>query len=233
MINPIGSGVPSIASLSAPGSGAARPQTGGSSFADVFGVTAAVVTDSSGAHLQITAAAGSSVLVGSDPAFDLERASTATDASLTVDGISITSATNSVTGAVPDLTLSLSGITAANSPASLTVGANTSQINQALSSFVSDYNSALTLVNSQFAYSITAGSQGVLSGDSTVRSLQNELLGAVGYSAGSGGASGSIHSLADLGITMNDDGSLSLNTTELDGAEANPSAVQSFFQGTS
>ena len=195
-----------------------------------LGLTATVVTDSSGAHLQITPATGASVSVSSDPAFAMTRASTASDASLTVDGIPVTSATNSVSGAVVGLTLDLTGTTASGSPATISVGADKSTITQALSTFVSDYNAALSQVNSQFAYSTSGGSQGVLSGDSTIRSLQSSLLGVAGYTSGSG--SSSIHSLADLGITMANDGTLSLNSSTLNSALANPSAVQQFFQGT-
>lgn len=194
-----------------------------------LGLTAAVVTDSSGVHLQITPTTGASVSVSSDPAFTMVRASTGSDASLTVDGIPVTSATNSVSGAVSGLTLNLTGTTASGSPATITVSADKSTITQALSTFVSDYNAALSQVNSQFAYSTTGGSQGALSGDSTIRSLQSTLLGIAGYTSTSG--SSSIHSLADLGISMANDGTLSLNSSTLSTALANPSAVQQFFQG--
>lgn len=195
-----------------------------------LGLSASVVSDSSGAHLQITAAGSGSVSVSADPTFSMTRASTATNASLTVDGIPISSASNTVSGAVSGVTLNLTGTVAADSPVTLSVGADTTTIGNALSTFVSDYNSALSLVNSQFTYSTSSGSQGVLSGDSTMRSLQSALLGIVSYSAGSGGTS-SIQSLANLGVTMNDDGSLTLDTSTLNTAMANPSAVQTFFQG--
>jgi flagellar hook-associated protein 2 len=113
------------------------------------------------------------------------------------------------------------------------VASDTTQISQALSTFVSDYNSALSQVNSQFAYSTSSGSQGVLSSDSTVRSLQSALEGIVAYTAPSTSTgSGAIQSLSDLGITVNDDGSLSLDSSKLSNAMANPTAVQTFFQGS-
>ncbi|HEV2575599.1 MAG TPA: flagellar filament capping protein FliD [Acidobacteriaceae bacterium] len=198
------------------------------------GVSASVVTDSSGVHLQIASTDGSAVSLSADPTFNLTRASTATNASLTVDGIPVSSASNTVTGVVPGLTLNLTGTTAGTSSATVTVNADSNQISQTLSAFVSDYNSALSQVNSQFTYSTSTGSQGALSGDSIVRSLQGMLEGIVSYTAPAGAASGSttIQSLSDLGITVNDDGSLALNTATLDSAVANPGAVQSLFQGT-
>ncbi|HEY8310575.1 MAG TPA: flagellar cap protein FliD N-terminal domain-containing protein, partial [Gemmatimonadaceae bacterium] len=59
-------------------------------------LTASVVTDSSGAHLQIAAGANASVSISSDPTFSFTRASTASNASLTVDGIPVNSASNTV-----------------------------------------------------------------------------------------------------------------------------------------
>ena len=194
-------------------------------------LSASVVTDSSGAHLQIGPTGSGTVSVSSDPTLNMTRAGTGADASLTVDGIPISSATNTVTGAITGLTLNLTGTTSANNPVTLTVGSDTTQISSALSTFVSDYNSALSQVNTQFTYSTSTGSQGVLGSDSTIRSLQSALEGVVAYNNTSGG-SGAIKSLSDLGITVNDDGSLSLDSSKLTSAMANPAAVQNFFQGS-
>ncbi len=192
-------------------------------------LSATVVTDTSGAHLQVAGAGSGTVSVSSDPTFTMTRAATATNAFLTVDGIPISSTTNSVQGAIAGLTLNLTGTTPANNPATLTVTSNTTRISQALSTFVSDYNSALSQVNSQFTYSIANGSQGTLGSDGTVRSLQSALEGIVAYNSAS---SGGVQSLSDLGITVNDDGSLSLDSSKLTNAMANPAGVQDFFQGT-
>lgn len=196
-------------------------------------LSASVVTDSSGGHLQIESTGSGAVSVSSDPAFSMTRAGTGANASLTVDGIPISSASNTVTDAISGLTISLTGTTPANSPATVTVGSDTTQISQTLSTFVSDYNEALSQVNAQFTYSTASGSQGILGSDSTVRSLQSALEGVVAYSSPNASAgSGTIQSLSDLGITVNDDGSLSLDSSKLASVSANPSAVQNFFQGT-
>ena len=196
-----------------------------------LGLTASVVADASGAHLQILPQGSGTVSVSADPTLGFTRASTGANASLSVDGIPVSSASNTVTGVVSGLTLNLSGTTPSANPVTLGVSADTTQITQALSTFVSDYNTALSLVNTQFAFSTSTGSQGVLSGDSTLRSLQNSLEGITGYNAGAG-SGGSIQTLAKLGITVSNDGSLSLNSATLSSALANPSDVQTFFQGT-
>ena len=195
-------------------------------------LSASVVTDASGAHLQIDASGSDTVSISSDPTLNMMRAGTATNASLTVDGIPISSASNTVTGAIAGLTLNLTGTTLANDPATVTIASNTTQIEQALSTFVSDYNSALSQVNSQFTYSVSSGSQGVLGSDGTVRSLQGALEEVVAYNSPASAGSGSIQSLSDLGIAVNDDGSLSLDTSKLS-AMADPTAVQTFLQGNS
>lgn len=197
-------------------------------------LSATVVADSSGAHLQIAPTGDGAISVSSDPTFNMTRAGTGTNASLTVDGIPIASASNTVSGAVAGLTLNLTGTTQTNSPVTITVGSDTTQISQALSTFVSDYNAALTQVNSQFTYSTSNGSQGVLGSDGTVRSLQSALEGIIAYnSPNTSTGSNAVRSLSDLGITVNDDGSLVLNSSKLATAMANPAAVQNFFQGNS
>ena len=212
----------------------------GSTLADVanqinaqgLNVTASVVSDDSGAHLSVSSNSGGNVTVSSDPALVLTQPTQAADASLTVDGIPVSSASNTVTGVLSGITLNLTGNTAGNQ-VTLNVGADTTQINSVVSQFVTDYNSALSLVSSQFTYSSTTGSQGVLGSDASMRTLQSMLLGISTYSTAAGGTSPStITTLSALGVTMNDDGSLSLDTGTLDQAvQQDPSSVQTFFQG--
>ena len=205
----------------------------GETLADIAGqinaaglnVSASVTTDGAGAHLSLEATSGSLAVTG-DPGFSFTRASQGSNASLVVDGVPISSATNHVTGAINGLTLNLAATTTGG-PVNLSVAADSSQIAGAVSSFVADYNAALGLVNSQFTYSSTSGSQGVLSGDTTVRSLQSALMSAVGFPG-----SGAFSSLASLGVTMSNDGSLAVDSAKLSDAVANNStALQNFFQG--
>lgn len=201
-----------------------------------LGVTASVVSDASGAHLAISASGSGSVSVSDDPAFHLTRAGSGSNAMLTVDSIPVSSGSNTVTGVVDGLTFTLQGVTTANNPASVAVTADTGSITTALNKFVQDYNTALSNVSSQFSFSSSSGSQGALSGDSAMRTLQSMLLGITSYTSAPAGGStstGTVNSLGSLGIAMNDDGSLSLNSTTLNTALANPSAVQNFFQGAS
>ena len=200
-----------------------------------LGVTASVVTDSTGARVALVSNSSGSASdfslspdSGSSPSF-FTRAATGTDASLTVDGIPITSATNTVTGAISGVTLFLNG-QAPGTEVGVSVGPDVSQASQAINSFVSAYNSLVSQVNGQFAYDSTNQTSGPLASDSTVRMFQSELLAAPSYSGG-----GSvIATLGNLGITMNDDGTLTVDSSTLSSAiQNNPGAVQAFFQGAS
>jgi flagellar hook-associated protein 2 len=196
-----------------------------------LGVTASVVNDASGARLAIVSnttgsADGFTISAASGMAFT--QTSTGEDASLTVDGIPIDSASNTVTGAIAGLTLNLVGA-AVGGQVTIAVAPDSTAVSQSIASFVGAYNTAIGDVNAQYTISAT-GQEGPLGGDSTLQMLQSALLSAASYSGGGNGVS----TLADLGITMNNDGTLSLNNTTLNTAiQSNFSAVQGFMQGTS
>jgi flagellar hook-associated protein 2 len=109
----------------------------------------------------------------------------------------------------------------------VSIAPDAAQAEQAIATFVGAYNTAIGEVNGQ--YTVTATNQeGPLSGDSALRMLQSTLLSAASYSGGGNG----VTSLADLGIRMNNDGTLSLDTSTLDNAVRNNfSAVRNFMQG--
>ncbi len=201
-----------------------------------LGVSASVITDSSGARLalvsQSSGAAGNfSISSGSGSSgLTFTQPVTGADASLTVDGVPITSASNTVTGAVSGLTLTLQGPSSPGTEVDLNLTANTGSIESAVDSFVSAYNTLITDVNSQFDYNSSTNTDGTLSSDSVVRGLQSSLLAATNYSAAGGSA---FSSLAALGIATNQDGTLSVDSTSLESAiNSNPGGVQAFFQGS-
>jgi flagellar hook-associated protein 2 len=196
-----------------------------------LGVTANVVNDSTGARLAITSnssgtANGFTITAASGLTFT--QASTGQDASLTVDGIPIDSASNTVTGALNGVALNLVGA-APGGQVTISVAPNTAQAVQAFNSFISAYNTAMGDVNTQ--YTVNGSNQeGPLSGDSTVQMLQGSLLSVAGYSGGGNG----VALLSDLGISVNKDGTLTLDSAKLNNAiQNNFGAVQNFMQGAS
>ncbi len=194
-----------------------------------LGVTANVVNDSSGSRLAIvsnTSGTAANFAISNASGLSFTQAITGQDAALTIDGIPIDSASNSVTGAVSGVTFNLQSA-APGTEVDVSIAPDSSAAAQAVSSFVSAYNKVIGDVNTQY----TVGSnnqEGPLGGDSALRMLQSILLGSGSYTA-----TGSIQTLADLGITMNNDGTLSLDSSILDNAiQNNFSAVQNFLQGT-
>jgi flagellar hook-associated protein 2 len=196
-----------------------------------LGVTASVVNDSSGSRLAIVSnnsGAANGFTISNASGLTFTQASAGQDASLTVDGIPIDSASNTVTGAVNGLTLNLVGA-APGGQITVTVAPDSTQVSTAIATFVGAYNTAMGDVNTQYTVN-AANQEGPLASDSSVQILQDSLLSIAGYSGGGNGVS----TLADLGITMNKDGTLSLDTATLTNAiQNNFSAVQNFMQGAS
>ena len=195
-----------------------------------IGVSASVITDSNGARLAIVSnnsgAASDLTVTNVANGLSFTKGSTGADASLTVDGVPISSASNTVSGTVAGLTLNLVG---ADSGTQVQVGvaSDGTKATQAITDFVTAYNTIVQDLSSQFTYNTTTQSAGTLAGDAAARLVQDQLLSAVTYNAG---GTGPINTLASLGITMNNDGTLSINSTTLGNAvNANFSAVQSFF----
>jgi flagellar hook-associated protein 2 len=203
---------------------------------DDLGLKASVITDASGSRLTVAAdssGASSNFTITSSGSSDygFTQAVTGANASLTVDGISISSASNTVTGVIPDVTLHLLGADP-GVDVSLSVTPDTSSIESAIQSFVTDYNTVVSDLNTQ--YTVTNGSEGVLATDSTVRSLQTDIQDAIDYTYTPSSGATTVRNLTSLGISVDDKGKLSLDTSTLDTAlENNYSDVQSFFQGTS
>jgi flagellar hook-associated protein 2 len=224
-----------------------------------LGVTASVVTTASGASLalvpQSSGAAGvitiaddttgngdgmgfpSSYNPASPPAengMSFTDAVDGADAALTVDGIPVDSASNTVPGVIPGLTLTLSGVTTSggtNNPVTLQISPNLTPIGTDINTFVSAWNTLITAVNAGIQTNSSTGAAGTLSGDTSVDFVQQQLLSAI--SSSMSGINGIVN-LQSIGIEMQDDGTLTVDSTTLNSAlQNNFSAVQNLFQGTS
>lgn len=203
------------------------------------GVQATIVNGANGAQLLLTStktgvANAFSVSAGSGSSAGLSSLATtlntagsneASDASLSIDGIAVTSASNSVSGALNGVTLNL----VATGSSTLTVSQDTSAVTGAVSDFVNAYNSYISTVGTLSSYDPSSKQGGVLLGDTTLMSVQRQVNSMLSSSV----AGNSIGSLAALGITRNADGTLSSNSSTLSSAlQSNPGAVQDLFAGT-
>ncbi len=210
------------------------------------GVTASIVNASDGAHLILSAkqsGAANTITVTSsggnggltainyDPAGggpnNLSVQTAAQDASLSVDGLAVSSASNVVTAALPGVSLNLQsadpGVTQ-----TLGIGLDTGAVTQALQGLVTAYNGYNSSVAQLASYDPGSGKAGPLLGDASLLGLGSQLTTALGSVVGASGAS--LQSLADIGINFNTDGSLSLDTSKLSIAlQSNPSGVAALF----
>lgn len=199
-----------------------------------IGVTATLVNDGSGTPWRLALTSGSSgagnsmkiTTSGGDGAIDsllaydpagtqhLTQTLAAQNAQLTVNGIAITSASNTVSDAIQGVALTLRNTTA--TPASLSVARDTPSINTAASGFVDAYNALASQIKSRSAFGSDGKGAGALAGDGTLRLMQEQLRGIFNTPA-SGGA---LTTLTEVGISFQKDGSLQLDGSKLESAIA-------------
>ncbi|HZO99180.1 MAG TPA: flagellar filament capping protein FliD, partial [Terriglobia bacterium] len=153
-----------------------------------------------------------------------------TNASLTVDGVPISSASNTVTGVIPGVTLTLDS-EAPGKSVTISVQANLTNAASAINNFLNTYNTLVQAVNAQFKFDSSTNTAGPLAGDSGLRMLQQKLLADMAYSIP--GNNGFVN-LESIGISMQNDGTLTVDNTKLNDALTNHFAdVQNLFQSSS
>lgn len=145
---------------------------------------------------------------------------TATDASFEVDGQAYTSASNTVEDAIQGVTVQLldaqpSGAT----PIQFTISEDFAAIEQQLKDFVNEYNKVVDFLNDQSKPRASSeDSVQPLAGDSSLRSLRSSLGTAV--STESSSVLTGYTSLASIGISTDNTGRLTLDSTKLKDALA-------------
>ncbi|MGA7216982.1 MAG: flagellar filament capping protein FliD [Candidatus Sulfotelmatobacter sp.] len=210
------------------------------SSANNWGVTASVVSDTTGSRLalqsQNTGTTGALAISGNtNTSLTFATPTGGTNASVTVDGVPFSSTTNTVTGAIQGVTLNLVSQSPDN-PVQLSVGPDQNQITTAVNNFISAYNTVVNTNNEQYDVDPTGSTPAPpLESDLSLRSVQSSILADAGYAIT--GNSGLVN-LESLGINTNNDGTLTLgaNAEGLTFAQvlaANPSAVVNFFQNAS
>jgi flagellar hook-associated protein 2 len=162
----------------------------------------------------------------------LTQTQAATDANYSINGFPATSANNVVSGAISGVTLDLLGQSAANTPTTLTISADTTAASTSIGTFVTAVNGVLSAIQSLGGYDASTQTAGPLNGNATLESFQNQLENILGQ-VKSGNTSG-VASLADLGITADaNTGQLDSNSTTLNNAlSANLTAVGNLLGGT-
>lgn len=204
------------------------------------GVSATVVTDATGSRLALQstssgAANGFRVTVADDvPAntatqglnrlvFDPENvgnamslSQAASDTHATINGIDVTTSSNTLADVVGGMTFVLGKVT--TSPVTVNVTSNTDAVKNMLISFVSAYNGLTSFLSDATKYDPVAKQGALLQGDATTTGLQNRLRAMIGQS---GTASSVFSTISAIGIEFQKDGRLSINDTRLAAALKN------------
>src|SRR5262249_36860382 len=139
-----------------------------------LGVTASVITDATGARLALvsntTGLPGDLTITSNIPAdpnlpsLSFTKSAKGTNASFTLDGVPVSSASNTVTGVLAGVTLNLTGEDPFTE-VQLNVGPDVIGATQAINDFVNAYNTVMAAINSQFAINTATNTAGVLSND--------------------------------------------------------------------
>jgi flagellar hook-associated protein 2 len=195
-----------------------------------IGVKASIVNDGSGTPYRLTlsstqtgAASSMKISVNGDIALAnlldhdpsaaagqaLSQTQSAQNAEFTVDGLPISKASNSISDVIPGLTLALKK----TGSTSLSVATDTATVKNNIQAFVDGYNKLVGSLKNLSNYDATTKKASVLTGDSAVRSILAQMSNIVTGTLDS--SVGSLTRLSDIGISLQKDGSLLLDSSKL------------------
>ena len=150
-----------------------------------LGVTATPVTNSDGST-SLTLSSGTSgaltvtsnILDTSTDSLAYTSSVTGKDANLTVDGVNLTSASNTVSTLISGVTFQLLAPTTSGAQVQLVIGNDNTAVTSTVNQFVNDYNSAVSAMNTQEGND-SSGNPEPLFGSPTLTLLQQQLMGSL------------------------------------------------------
>ena len=147
------------------------------------------------------------------------------DAKISIDGVSISSSTNVFSKAIPGVTITAVAPTDANTPVTISSQTNTTALTAAINSLVTGYNQVISAMTTEMAYNSTDNSKsGGLANNPIARTLMEQLRSFTTQAIQ--GYDSSSHTLADIGVKTNLDGTLTLDQTAFTSAlTTNPDMV--------
>ena len=198
------------------------------------GVNAVIVRDGEGYRLLLTSATegaanamtltvggGVDARLGSDQMIETAAAK---DAVFSVNGLGLTSPTNTIEDVIDGLTLTLKQV--GEDSIAIRVEQDREGVRKALDEVVSKYNALVTQIRDLGRAGTDGAQRGPLVGDSTLRALESSLAGV--FSASHGEPGSGFERLLDLGFSTDVQGKVSLDGAKLDEALAtDPASVES------
>lgn len=148
----------------------------------------------------------------------------AQNASFTINGLAMSSPTNQVAGAIDGVTLNLTKADVGANK-TLTIGADTSGLQDKVKSMVDDYNAMMGIMANLGSYAKDANdpTKGSLAGDPALRSARSQLRDMLNFRL----TDGPVQSLADVGVKTNKDGTLTFDETRFSQMMASDSTAVS------
>jgi flagellar hook-associated protein 2 len=203
------------------------------------GVTASIITTTSGSRLVLTGTAtGAANAITVTPsggdgglsALAFTQTQPAQDAGCSINNFPATSASNVVSSAITGVTINLLQASAVGTPTTLTISPDTSSAQGSIDNFVTALNGVLSSIQTLTGYDPSTQTAGPLNGNATLEAFQNQLQNILGkVTTGSGG----VKSLTDLGISAGTDGSYATDDTKLGNAlSASLAAIGNLLGGT-
>lgn len=214
-----------------------------------YGVTAAIVNDGSGFRLTLTSddtgasnameisitdtgdandtdASGLSALAYNALATNSTETQAATDASISINGLAITSQTNTLTEVIEGVTLNLQETT--TSSLKLTIAESTAQLKKSIRDVVEAYNEMIVNLNDLSSSGSSTTQAGILFGDASLRNFTNGLFRVM--TSPVDGLDGDITALSSIGITTQADGTLAIDEGTFSSViDDNPSDAVALF----
>jgi len=216
-----------------------------------FNITAAIINDGTGYRLTLTSeesgansameinitdtgdgnnidALGLSRLAFNTSATNVTETRAGEDAALTINGLAISSTSNTLTDAIEGVDLTLNQETEAGASVSIKVSESTTSISSSIEKTVDSFNSMIETLNNLGSSNPDSGEVGILVGDTTLRNLINRVKTLM--TSPVDGLTGSITALVDIGITTQNDGSLAIDSSRFQTAiDDNPTGALALF----
>lgn len=156
----------------------------------------------------------------------------AQDAKFKIDGLEVTSASNTVTGALDGVNLELRKVSA--EPVGVDVGADNEGMRAAFDAFVTAYNTLNASLTSLTKYDQATDTAGMFQGNFLVVQLQSKLRSTLStmFEPKAGTTGPTLTRLSDAGLEVQRDGSLKINDGKFQAALDNPKAFRELIGGS-
>jgi flagellar hook-associated protein 2 len=150
---------------------------------------------------------------------NLTQTAAASNATLVIDGISISKASNKITDAIEGVTFNLLKANAGTTT-TLNLSRDTASVQSTVSSFVKAFNDLNKTIVDLSKYDATTKQASILTGDSTVRTIQTQLRNVMSNPLSTAG--GGLSILSEVGISFQTDGTLKFDSAKLSSVMSDP-----------